>query len=143
MSTTAQDGHLVQVHYTGRLSDGRQFDTSRGGEPLAFVLGSGEVIAGFDNAVRGLQPGESRTVTIPPEDAYGPIQPEMIAQVGRAHLPAELTLAVGQQLTVTQDDGSTFDVRVTAIENDIVTLDANHPLAGQALTFDLELVAID
>lgn len=142
MSKIAQDGHQVQVHYTGRLTDGSEFDSSRGNDPLAFTVGSGEVIPGFDAAVRGLTPGESRTVTIPADEAYGPVQPEMIAQVAQSDLPADLQVAVGQQLTVTQDDGHSFEVRVTALDNGIVTLDANHPLAGQDLTFDIELVAI-
>lgn len=142
MSKTAKDGDVVQVHYTGRLSDGSQFDSSRGGEPLGFMVGSGEVISGFDDAVRGLKPGESRTVTIPPDEAYGPVQPEMIARVARADLPADLAVEIGQQLTVTQEDGESFEVRITAYDNGIVTLDANHPLAGQELTFDIELVAI-
>lgn len=142
MGKIAQDGDQVQVHYTGRLADGSEFDTSRGNDPLAFVVGAGEVIAGFDAAVRGLAPGASRTVTIPADEAYGPVQEEMIVQVPRSELPADLAVEVGQQLTVTQEDGDSFEVRVTALTNGIVTLDANHPLAGQDLTFDIELVAI-
>lgn len=142
MSKAVQDGDAVQVHYTGRLNDGSVFDSSRGGEPLAFVVGSGEVIAGFDDAVRGLTAGESRTVAIDPEQAYGPVQEDMIAKVPRGELPSDLDLTVGNQYEVTQEDGEPFMVTVTAIADGIVTLDANHPLAGQTLTFDIELVAV-
>lgn len=143
MSRIAQDGDLVQVHYTGRLTDGTEFDSSRETDPLAFVVGTGEVIAGFDGAVRGLAPGQSRTVTIPVEEAYGPVQTELIARVARTDLPADLELEVGRQLSVTQEDGEAFAVMVAAIEDGVVTLDANHPLAGKELVFDIELVAIN
>lgn len=142
MSKTVQDGDAVQVHYTGRLGDGSIFDSSRGGEPLSFVVGNDEVIAGFDDAVRGLQLGQSRTVDIAPDQAYGPVQEELIAKVARTDLPSDLDLTIGSQYEVTQEDGEPFMVTVTAIEDGIVTLDANHPLAGQALTFDIELVAV-
>lgn len=143
MSKAVKDGDLVQVHYTGRLIDGTEFDSSRGLEPLAFVVGSGDVIAGFDAAVRGLTPGESRTVTVSVEEAYGPVQPEMIARVPRADLPADLELEVGQQMTVTQEADESFAVMVTAFDDGFVTLDANHPLAGKELVFEIELVSID
>lgn len=143
MSKAAKDGDLVQVHYTGRLIDGTEFDSSKGLEPLAFVVGSGDVIAGFDAAVRGLKPGKSRTVTVPVEEAYGPVQPELIARVPRADLPADLELEVGQQMTVTQEEDESFAVMVTAFDDGFVTLDANHPLAGKELVFDIELISID
>lgn len=139
----AKPGDRVKVHYTGRLTDGSEFDSSTGNEPLDFVIGSGDVIAGFDAAVTGMRVGERRTVTIAADDAYGPANAELVADVARADLPAGVELTLGGQLEVTQEDGSSFLVMVTALDAERVTLDANHPLAGKDLVFDLDLVAID
>jgi peptidylprolyl isomerase len=139
----AKPGDRVKVHYTGRLTDGSEFDSSTGNEPLDFVIGSGDVIPGFDAAVTGMKVGERRTVTIAAEDAYGPTIAELVADVARADLPEGVELALGGQLEVTQEDGSSFLVMVTALDAERATLDANHPLAGKDLVFDLDLVAID
>ena len=138
----AKPGDRVKVHYAGRLTDGSEFDSSAGNEPLAFSLGSGEVIPGFDQAVCGMQVGERRTVTIPARDAYGETVPELVAEVALADLPEGVELTLGGQLEVTQEDGSVFLVMVTALDAGRATLDANHPLAGKDLVFDLELVEI-
>lgn len=138
----AQPGQLVRIHYVGTLDDGRTFDTSRGGEPLEFTLGEGEVIRGFEKAVVGMAAGETKTVTIPPEDAYGPHRPEMVQEVERSVLPADLTLRPGQQLQAQSRDGQALVLVVRDVADDTVTLDANHPLAGERLTFEIELVEL-
>ncbi|BCR03823.1 peptidyl-prolyl cis-trans isomerase [Desulfuromonas versatilis] len=138
----AKTGDRVRVHYTGRLEDGTVFDSSRELDPLEFVLGRGDVIPGFDQAVSGMAPGECKTVTILPEQAYGPHQEEMVACVPIKDLGISGELTVGQQLEVTQEEGPAFLVMVAALDEETVTLDANHPLAGRNLVFDLELLAI-
>ena len=138
----AQHGDLVKVHYTGRLADGTTFDTSLQREPLEFTVGEGDLIPGFEQAVLGMAPGESRTTTIPSDQAYGPHHPERVMDVERHHLPPDLQPALGQRLHMTRQDGSTLTVVVTAVTEAQVTLDANHPLAGQDLIFDITLVEI-
>jgi FKBP-type peptidyl-prolyl cis-trans isomerase 2 len=118
------------------------FDSSRDRHPLQFVLGKGQVIAGFEQAVIGMNTGESRTVHIPMEQAYGPRRSDMIVTMDRSQLPADLNPRVGQRLELTQMDDQTILVTVTDITESSMTLDANHPLAGKTLTFDLELVGI-
>jgi peptidylprolyl isomerase len=137
----AQDGDTVRVHYTGRLEDEQVFDSSEGRDPLEFTLGSGQVIPGFEQAVAGMQLGEAKTITIPAEEAYGPHRAEMVLDVGREHFPAEIDPQPGQQLQMSQDN-QVFLVTVTDVSDDAVRLDANHPLAGQDLTFELQLVEI-
>lgn len=146
----AKAGDTVKVHYTGRLEDGSVFDSSEchdeecGCEtgPLEFTIGEGQVIPGFEQAVQGMSIGESKTVTIPVAEAYGDRQDELVAQVPRSDLPPGMEPEVGQQLEVTQEDGSSFPVLVIDVDAESITLDANHPLAGKDLTFDLKLVAI-
>ncbi len=139
----AKTGDTVSVHYTGVLNNGQVFDSSKTrNEPLEFTLGSGMVIPGFDAAVTGLSPGESVTKTIPTADAYGPYQEEMVAQIERQNIPADFELAVGQRLQMQVPNGEAMAVTITDIQGDMVTLDGNHPLAGQDLTFELELVEI-
>jgi peptidylprolyl isomerase len=138
---TAKSGDRVRVHYTGKLTDGEVFDSSRAREPIEFTIGAGEVIAGFETAVAGLEPGGTRQVTIPSEQAYGPHKDELKLEVGRSDLPENMDVAVGQQLQLQQGERQ-FVVRVAEITEEQVVLDANHPLAGQDLTFDLELVEI-
>ena len=145
----AKEGDNVKVHYTGRLESGEIFDSSEHGdcecpgEPLEFTVGDGNVIPGFDQAVVGMAVGDSRTVHIPMDEAYGPRMEEMVASIPRADLPPDLNPQIGQQLEVTRDNGETFPVLVTEITDESVTLDANHPLAGRDLIFDIRLVAIN
>ena len=142
MFQPAKAGDTVTVHYTGRLADGTIFDTSRDKRPLRFILGTGEVIQGFEEAVSGMVRGEQKTVTISPEAGYGASRPELVETVERNLLPADMTLQAGAQLEVTRQDGSTFLVMVREIAADQVTLDANHPLAGRELVFDIEVLEI-
>lgn len=139
--STARPGDTVHVHYTGTLADGIEFDSSRGREPLAFTLGSGQVVPGFDAAVDGMTVGERKTVTIPVAQAYGASRPELRLTVPRDQLPAEMAIEVGMRLQVGRA-GESFPVRVAEVHDAHVVLDANHPLAGQDLTFALELVKI-
>jgi peptidylprolyl isomerase len=138
----AKKGDTVQVHYTGKLVDGTVFDTSRERHPLQFTLGNGQVIAGFENAIAGMNIGESKTAVIPVEQGYGPRRDDMIVTVKRDTLPPGLTAKVGQRLEITQTDDKVMLVTVTGVSESSITIDANHPLAGKVLTFDLELVGI-
>lgn len=139
---SAQSGDTVRIHYTGRLADGTVFDSSEGGEPLSFTLGSGQVIPGFDQGVTGMDEGESKTIEIPAAEAYGPYRDDLALSVGRDQFPPNITPEVGQPLSLGLDDGGTLDVVVTEVGEQSVTLDANHPLAGKDLIFDLDLVEI-
>ena len=138
----ARSGDTVRVHYTCRLDDGSVFDSSDGRDPLQFEVGSGQVIPGFDRAVTGMVPGEARSVTIEASDAYGDRRDDLILVVVRTQLPPDLQPEVGQQLQLSQE-GTAFAVTVADVTADAITLDANHPLAGETLTFDLHLVGID
>jgi peptidylprolyl isomerase len=140
--TQAKSRDRVTVHYTGTLTDGTVFDSSRGGEPLAFTLGGGQVIAGFDAAVQGMAPGEAKRATILAEQAYGEYEDMLVFGVDRDQLPAELQPEVGEQYQMRQPDGQTVVVTVRDVTPAEVVFDANHPLAGQDLTFDIELVSI-
>lgn len=139
----ASTGDRVSIHYTGRLDDGTVFDSSRGRDPLGFTLGSGQVIPGFDRAITGMSVGESKTATIPADEAYGAARDELFLEVPRAHLPEGYAPEVGGQLQMTTAQGQPVPVRVHAVADDTVTLDANHPLAGKDLTFEIELVSVD
>jgi len=138
----AKQGDTVQIHYTGKLEDGTIFDTSRERHPLRFTIGSGQVIAGFDQAVVGMIAGESRTTKIPVELAYGQRRDDMIVTMNRSQLPPEAIPQVGQRLELTQADDSVILVTITAVSDTTITIDGNHPLAGKALTFDIELIGI-
>ena len=138
----AKSGDTVKVHYTGTLNNGQVFDSSKERDPLEFTLGTGMVIPGFDAAVSGLEVGESVTTTIPVDQAYGPYQKEMVAEIEKQNIPADFELAVGQRLQMQVPGGDAMAVTITDIQGEMVTLDGNHPLAGQDLTFELELVAI-
>ncbi|MGH1444601.1 MAG: FKBP-type peptidyl-prolyl cis-trans isomerase [Cognatishimia sp.] len=140
--TAAKSGDTVRIHYTGTLSDGTQFDSSEGRDPLEFQLGSGQVIKGFDDGVTGMTVGEKKTVNIPCEDAYGPANDAMKQDVPREQIPAEIPLEVGLMLQMQGPDGQVLPVKVVNITDEAVTLDANHELAGKDLTFALELVSI-
>jgi FKBP-type peptidyl-prolyl cis-trans isomerase 2 len=130
------------VHYTGRLQDGSVFDTSEGKEPLEFTLGQGQLIPGFEQAVTGMKVGESKTVTIPSDQAYGPHREELVQVVPREQLSEELKPEVGMQLQSTRSDGGVMVVTVTEVSETTITVDANSPLAGKDLTFEIELVGI-
>jgi len=140
--TTAASGDTVRVHYTGKLDDGTVFDASEGRDPLAFQLGTGQVIPGFDQAVDGMRVGESKTVRIPAEEAYGARRDELLIEVPSEQLPDDLEVEVGTRLHMRGPDGGAVPVTVVDKRDAGVTLDANHPLAGQALTFELQLVGI-
>ena len=137
----AKRGDTVRVHYTGTLDNGEQFDSSRGTDPLTFTLGEGSVIQGFDDAVDGMSVGESKRVTIPATEAYGDRRDELTLRVPRSELPTDLELEVGSQLRMEQGAESVI-FTVPDMDEVYVMIDANHPLAGEALTFDLELVEI-
>lgn len=137
----ASAGDTVQVHYTGKLDDGSVFDSSKARDPLEFTVGSGQVIAGFDQAVTGMAPGDEKTVRIPAEEAYGARRDDLTFTVDREQFPDELDPEIGQQLQMSHD-GQVALVTVAAVAGGGVTLDANHPLAGRDLTFELELVGI-
>ncbi len=137
-----KNGDQVTVHYTGRLDDGTVFDSSEVHGPLAFRVGDGQVITGFENAVTGMTPGEKRTVKIPATEAYGPKREELMVEVDRERLPQDIEPAVGKTLEIRQPDGQVIVVRIVDVTDQKVCLDANHPLAGQDLTFDIELLEI-
>ncbi len=139
----AKSGDTVQVNYTGKLTDGTVFDSSVGGEPLEFTLGSGQAIPGFDKAVTGMKVGEKKTVTIPVIDAYGPHLDELVIEVSKDRIK-DAEPKVGQVLSATREDGEVVYFTVIAVsDNGTVTLDANSPLAGKDLIFDIELLKIN
>lgn len=139
----AQQGNTVKVHYTGRLDDGSIFDSSHDDAPLEFTIGQGQMIPGFEQGVVGMEPGESRTVIIAADQAYGIYQPQGVIEIPRSDIPASIPLEIGLQLQATGPDGRPAYMTVLELSPDRVKLDANHPLAGQDLTFDLQLVAIN
>lgn len=138
----AMQGDTVKVRYVGRLADGTVFDASPAERPLRFILGKKEVIAGFDAAVTGMYRGESHTVTIPPEQAYGPHEAQYVETVPRSMLPAGVDPQPGQQLEITAQNGNKLLVLVTETTTDTVTLDGNHPLAGKELVFAIDLLEV-
>jgi peptidylprolyl isomerase len=138
----AKNGDTVKVNYTGKLEDGSVFDSSSSGESLEFKIGTGQLIPGFESAVIGMNPGDSKTVRIGPEEAYGPHYEEMIIHVDRKQVPPGMEISLGDQFQLQQESGQNVIVTVTEISEAGVTLDANHPLAGKELIFDIELVAI-
>lgn len=140
---TAQEGSTVKVHYTGTLKkDGSQFDSSQGREPLEFKLGEGMVIAGFERAVIGKSVGDSVTVEIEPEDGYGEPNEQLVFQVRKEQIPPTVELEEGIMLEIRTEDGSPAYVRVAAFDDEMVTLDGNHPLAGETLVFEIEVVEV-
>lgn len=137
-----QPGNHVRVHYTGTLDDGTVFDTSENRDPLQFVVGDGQLIANFEESVLGMSPGESKTIKVVAEQAYGPYIDEMVVTLRRDQLPEDLEVEVDQALQLMRENGPPVMVRVTAVTESAVTLDANHPLAGQELTFQINLLEI-
>lgn len=138
----AKKGDKVKVHYHGKLDSGETFDKSEGREPLEFEIGSGMVIPGFDNGVTGMAVGDKKTINIPFDQAYGPRNPDMIIEMPKDRFPKDMEIEVGMPLAMSDGQGQQFQVVIVEIKDDVVILDANHPLAGQDLTFDLELVEI-
>lgn len=140
--TQVKTGDTVRIHYTGTLQDGSTFDTSDGREPLEFEVGSGQIIPGLDNAIPGMEVGEKKQVEVPADQAYGQPDPSAKQAVPRAEIPADIPLDLGTQLQVQTPNGQVMPVTVIDVNEAEVTLDANHPLAGKDLTFNIELVEI-
>lgn len=138
-----QAGDNVSVHYHGRLTDGTTFDSSEGRDPLTFTVGQGQVIPGFDNAMIDMEIGDKKTVEIPVDQAYGPAHPENIVEFPKTEFPAEMQLEIGMQLQLQNNEGHVIPVAIKEIKEETVILDANFPLAGKDLIFDIELVSIN
>jgi len=141
--TEVKPGDKVRIHYTGKLEDGTTFDSSEGRDPLEFTVGSGEIIPGLDNALPGMSAGETKTVEVPCADAYGERNPEAMQAIPRAQVPDNIPLEIGTRLQLQTPQGQVMPVTVTEVSEEEVVLDANHPLAGQDLTFAIELVSVD
>lgn len=140
--TRAKNGDTVRIHYTGKLTDGTAFDSSHDRQPLEFQLGAQQILPGLDREVAGMEVGSRATVTIPAADAYGPHDPSQVVPVERARIRDDIELTPGLQLQATANGGQTVTLTVVEVEEDQVTVDANHPLAGKDLVFDIELVEI-
>ncbi|MEM5500948.1 FKBP-type peptidyl-prolyl cis-trans isomerase [Ahrensia kielensis] len=138
----AEHGSTVHIHYTGKFPDGTVFDSSENRDPLTFELGSGQVIPGLDKAMRGMEVGAKKTIEIPAAEAYGPHHPEGVQKVERSQLPPEIQTEVGLQLQATGQDGQAINLTIIEVDETTVTMDANHPLAGKDLVFDVELVSV-
>lgn len=137
-----KSGDTVRVHYHGKLTDGTTFDSSEGREPLEFEVGSGNVIAGFDSGVTGMRVGEKKTINIPVDEAYGQKQEDLLMEFPLDRFPADMQPEIGMQLNMSNGAGQNFPVVIREVRENSVVLDANHPLAGEELTFDLELIEI-
>ena len=137
-----KEGDLVRVHYTGKLTNGEQFDSSLGREPLEFTVGAGQMIKGFDDAMPGMTIGEKKTINIQPGDAYGEKNEQAIIEFPKSNVPPDMKLEVGMQLQLKDQEGHPFPVTISNIKDDIIVLDANHMLAGKELVFDIELIEI-
>lgn len=140
--STVKSGDTVRIHYSGTLADGSSFDSSEGRDPLQFTVGAGEIIPGLDKALPGMSVGEKKVVEVPAAEAYGDHRPEGLQQLPRAQVPEHIPLDPGTRLQVQTGDGRTVPVTVAEVTDETVVLDANHPLAGRDLTFDIELVEI-
>lgn len=140
--TQAKNGNEVSVQYKGTLDDGSVFDQSRPDQPLKFTVGGGQVIPGFDKAVEGMNVGESKTITLAANDAYGAHRDDLVLKVDRNRVPKEFDIEVGQRYQMEKESGEKFKVTVIDVTDDSVTLDANHPLAGHDLTFEIKLVDV-
>lgn len=138
----AKSGDTVRVHYVGTLEDGTEFDSSRNGKPLEFTIGKPGIIEGFSQGVIGMKVGETKRITLPPEQAYQQHRPELVQVVPRSVIPPDIVPEVGLRLTAPQQNGTTIPVTITAVDDSTITIDANHPMAGKTLNFDLELVEI-
>lgn len=139
---SAQNGDTIRVHYTGTLSDGTMFDSSRDGDPLEAVLGQDALISGFEAALLGMEEGERKTVTIPPDDAYGEHLEDLVFTLPLSEVPAHMKPEVGMMVQLADENKEEFDAVIVDVTDKAFTLDGNHPLAGEALTFELELITI-
>jgi peptidylprolyl isomerase len=137
-----QLGDVIRIHYTGKLEDGTEFDSSTGKEPIEFKVGKGTILPGVEKGVIGMAPGETKTITISPDEAHGEIREELIARIDKKGLPSNASLSPGMPIEMKRPNGEMMTVMVVDITDDTVTLDANSPLAGRTLVFDLELVAL-
>jgi len=142
MERVVRNGDTVKIHYTARLKNGNVFESSRGHVPLQFTIGDGSVIPGLEKAVIGMKVGDKKTVEVPPEDAFGPRHEELVFKVERNSIPSDIKPFIGQNLQMQHPDGSYINLVVTDMDDETITLDANHPLAGSFIIFDLELVEI-
>jgi len=140
--TQAKAGDKVKIHYTGKLDDGTQFDSSAGRDPLEFQVSSGQVIPGFDKAVEGMTVGDSKEIRIEPAEAYGERQDQLVQEVPKSALPDDINPAVGMGLQSQTPEGQVMQMTITQVNEESITVDANHPLAGQALNFEIELVSV-
>jgi len=140
--TQVKAGDKVRIHYTGTLADGTTFDSSQGRDPLEFTVGSGQIISGLDREVEGMKVGDKQTVTVPAEEAYGAHDPAKVQQVPRSALPPELEPQEGMQLQAQTPQGGQVALMITSVGEQEITVDANHPLAGKDLVFDIEMVEI-
>ena len=138
----AKSGDKVKVHYHGKLTNGETFDSSEGREPLEFEVGKGMVIKGFEDGVTGMLVGEKKTLNIPYDEAYGPRNPDMLIEMPKDRFPKDMEIVAGIPLMMSDGSGQNFQVVVTEIKENVVMLDANHPLAGQDLVFDIELIEV-
>ncbi len=138
----AKNGDTVKVHFTGKLENGEIFSKSEVETPIEVTLGNGELLPGFENGILGMEVGEKKTITVPPEEAYGPKQEDLMVEVDKGNLPEHVTPAIGKGLRIRQSDGDDIHVIISDMTETTVTLDGNHPLAGVTLFFDLELVGI-
>lgn len=137
-----KDGDAVKVHYTGKFEDGTVFDSSEEGKPLEVTIGSGNVIPGFEKGIVGMKNGESKTITLPPEEAYGKVRQDLIVEVKKSEVPEHINPSVGLSLQMKQPNGDVVNLVISDIAEETVTLDANHPLAGKTLVFEIEIVGI-
>ena len=142
MKSSAQRGDTVSVHYKGTLEDGSVFDSSEGNEPIEFTIGAHEVIDGFENAIVGMAAGEKKIENIPPDQAYGDREDQLVFHIPRSSMQGSMDVVVGDFVRVTLPDGQAASMQVVGLDEEAVMLDANHPLAGKTLTFELELVSI-
>lgn len=140
--TEVKSGDTVRIHYKGKLTDGTEFDSSSEGQPLEFQVGAGQIIPGLENKVEGMNVGEKDTVTVPAAEAYGPRDDAQVQKMPRSAIPENIELDVGARLQASTQDGQQVLLTVIDLSDDTVTVDANHPLAGQDLVFDIEVVEV-
>ena len=138
----AKSGDVVKVHYTGKTEGGNIFDSSRGGEPFQFTIGGGEIMSGIENSVIGMEVGDKKSIRLSSDEAFGPRREELVVEVKKEELPSDVTPEIGQRLQIRQEDGNPVVVTITNKNDVVVTLDANHPLAGRTVVYDLELIEI-